>query len=145
MAEGGLRYNRFHVTAMCSPTRAAMLTGRNHHAVGFGSIGEFSTAFPGYSALLQMGRRRAILKPRQALAAVASDPFRRCPRTDPHSLGRLLERHLRPTDTIDEQPSPTRSEPRVTVQIHPGLPRRLRFAATSIQGARMNNAPRNYS
>jgi arylsulfatase len=52
MAEGGLRYNRFHVTAMCSPTRAAVLTGRNHHAVGFGSIGEFSTAFPGYSALL---------------------------------------------------------------------------------------------
>jgi arylsulfatase A-like enzyme len=53
MAERGLSYNRFHVTAMCAPTRAAMLTGRNHHSVGFGSIGEFSTAFPGYSALLQ--------------------------------------------------------------------------------------------
>ena len=36
MAEEGLRYNRFHVTAMCSPTRAALLTGRNHHAVGMG-------------------------------------------------------------------------------------------------------------
>jgi arylsulfatase len=35
MADAGLRYNRFHVTALCSPTRAALLTGRNHHAVGF--------------------------------------------------------------------------------------------------------------
>ena len=50
MAEAGLRYNRFHVTALCSPTRAALLTGRNNHAVGFGSIGEFSSGFPGYTA-----------------------------------------------------------------------------------------------
>ena len=48
MADGGLRYNRFHVTALCSPTRAALLTGRNSHAVGFGSVGEFSTGFAGY-------------------------------------------------------------------------------------------------
>ena len=52
MADGGLRYNRFHVTALCSPTRAALLTGRNNHAVGFGSVGEFSTGFPGYTAVL---------------------------------------------------------------------------------------------
>ncbi len=52
MAEGGLKYNRFHVTALCSPTRAALLTGRNNHAVGFGSIGEFAGGFPGYSASL---------------------------------------------------------------------------------------------
>ena len=50
MAEAGLRYNRFHVTALCSPTRAALLTGRNNHAVGFGSIGELSSGFPGYTA-----------------------------------------------------------------------------------------------
>ena len=52
IAEGGLRYNRFHVTALCSPTRAALLTGRNSHTVGFGSIGEFAGGFPGYSAIL---------------------------------------------------------------------------------------------
>ena len=52
MAGEGLRYNRFHVTAMCSPTRAALLTGRNHHAVGMGGIPEFSGGFPGYSAML---------------------------------------------------------------------------------------------
>ena len=52
MADGGLKYNRFHVTALCSPTRASLLTGRNNHSVGFGSIGEFAGGFPGYSAIL---------------------------------------------------------------------------------------------
>ncbi|MGZ4885255.1 MAG: sulfatase-like hydrolase/transferase, partial [Halobacteriota archaeon] len=45
----GLTYNCFHVTALCSPTRAALLTGRNHHRVGFGSVAEFPGPFPGYS------------------------------------------------------------------------------------------------
>ena len=49
VADAGLRYNRFHVTAVCSPTRAATLTGRNHHSVGFGSLGELPGPFPGYS------------------------------------------------------------------------------------------------
>jgi len=48
--EMGLTYNRFHVTAVCSPTRAALLTGRNQHRVGFGSIAEYPGPFPGYSA-----------------------------------------------------------------------------------------------
>ncbi|MFO0905177.1 MAG: sulfatase-like hydrolase/transferase [Pirellulales bacterium] len=50
LAKRGLRYNRFHVTALCSPTRAALLSGRNHHAVGFGSIAEFAGGYPGYNA-----------------------------------------------------------------------------------------------
>lgn len=47
----GLTYNRFHVTAVCSPTRAALLTGRNHHRVGMGGIAEFPGPFPGYTGI----------------------------------------------------------------------------------------------
>jgi arylsulfatase len=50
LANRGLRYNRFHVTALCSPTRAALLSGRNHHAVGFGSVAEFAGGWPGYNS-----------------------------------------------------------------------------------------------
>jgi len=50
--EMGLTYNRFHVTAVCSPTRAAMLTGRNHHRVGMGGIAEFPGPYPGYTGQL---------------------------------------------------------------------------------------------
>ncbi len=52
IAQNGLRYNRFHTTALCSPTRAALLTGRNHHSVGSGVIGEAGTGFPGYSGII---------------------------------------------------------------------------------------------
>ena len=51
LAAGGLKYNRFHTTALCAPTRQALLTGRNHHSVGMGSITETATAAPGYSAV----------------------------------------------------------------------------------------------
>jgi arylsulfatase A-like enzyme/uncharacterized membrane protein len=47
----GVTYNRFHVTAVCSPTRAALLTGRNHHRVGMGGIAEFPGPFPGYTGV----------------------------------------------------------------------------------------------
>ena len=49
VAGGGLRYQRFHVTAVCSSTRAALLTGRNHHAVGMGVTEEAALGFPGYT------------------------------------------------------------------------------------------------
>ena len=52
LAAGGLRYNRFHTTALCSPTRQALLTGRNHHSVGMGGITEIATSAPGYCSIL---------------------------------------------------------------------------------------------
>src|SRR5881227_2314504 len=51
LAKEGLKYNRFHTTALCSPTRAAMLSGRNHHTVGMGGITEIATSAPGYNSL----------------------------------------------------------------------------------------------
>ena len=50
IAAGGLRYTKFHSTALCSPTRAALLTGRNHHSAGFGVVAEIATGFPGYNS-----------------------------------------------------------------------------------------------
>jgi arylsulfatase A-like enzyme len=52
LAAGGLRFNRFHTTALCSPTRQALLTGRNHHSAGMGGITEIATGAPGYSSVL---------------------------------------------------------------------------------------------
>ncbi|KKN40544.1 hypothetical protein LCGC14_0732440, partial [marine sediment metagenome] len=46
LAEGGLRYNNFHTTALCSPTRACLLTGRNHHTVGMRAVSNFNSGFP---------------------------------------------------------------------------------------------------
>ena len=52
IASMGLRYTQFHTTSLCSPTRAALITGRNHHSVGFGVIGEASTGYPGYNSII---------------------------------------------------------------------------------------------
>jgi arylsulfatase A-like enzyme len=52
IASMGLRYTQFHSTALCSPTRAALITGRNHHSVGFGVISEMATGFPGYDSVI---------------------------------------------------------------------------------------------
>jgi arylsulfatase len=52
IAKMGLRYTQFHSTALCSPTRAALITGRNHHSVGFGVITEQSTGYPGYDSII---------------------------------------------------------------------------------------------
>jgi arylsulfatase A-like enzyme len=51
LAAGGLKYNRFHTTALCSPTRQALLTGRNHHSAGMGGITEIATGAPGYCSV----------------------------------------------------------------------------------------------
>jgi arylsulfatase len=52
VADNGLRYNMYHTTALCSPTRAALITGRNHHSVASGDITEFATGYPGYNSLV---------------------------------------------------------------------------------------------
>ena len=53
VADTGLRYNNIHSTALCSPTRAALITGRNHHSAGFGVISEQATGFPGYNSIIE--------------------------------------------------------------------------------------------
>ena len=64
IAEQGLRYTNFHSTSLCSPTRAAIITGRNHHSVGNGVVGEISTGFPGYDSIIpiEKGTIGTILK-----------------------------------------------------------------------------------
>ena len=52
IANNGLRYTNFHSTALCSPTRAALITGRNHHSAGFGVVSEQATGFPGYNSII---------------------------------------------------------------------------------------------
>ncbi len=53
IAKDGLRYTNFHSTSLCSPTRAALITGRNHHVAGFGVVGEIATGFPGYDSVIR--------------------------------------------------------------------------------------------
>lgn len=65
LAAGGRRYNNFHTTSMCSPTRASLLTGRNHHAVGMGMIADWCTGYPGYQGQVtkRAGTLAEMLKP----------------------------------------------------------------------------------
>jgi arylsulfatase len=53
IAQNGLRYTQFHSCALCSPTRAALITGRNHHVAGYGVVGEAATGFPGYDSVIK--------------------------------------------------------------------------------------------
>jgi len=61
IAKQGLRFTNFHSTSLCSPTRAALITGRNHHSVGFGVIGELATGYPGYDSIIPI-EKGTILK-----------------------------------------------------------------------------------
>ncbi|MGB7564692.1 MAG: arylsulfatase [Prochlorococcaceae cyanobacterium] len=64
IAKSGLRYTNFHSVSLCSPTRAALITGRNHHSAGFGVVGEIATGFPGYDSIIpiEKGTIGTILK-----------------------------------------------------------------------------------
>jgi len=101
LAAGGLRYSNFHTTALCSPTRACLLTGRNHHSVGMGRITDLATGFPGYDARIprSAGMLPEMLVP-QGYAAYAVGKWHLTPEEDMHlgasrstwPLGRGFER-----------------------------------------------------
>jgi arylsulfatase A-like enzyme len=101
LAAGGLRYTNFHTTALCSPTRAALLTGRNHHANGMGRVAELATGFPGYDGRIPRANAMlpAILVP-AGYAAWAVGKWHLTPEDETHlgasrarwPLGRGFER-----------------------------------------------------
>jgi arylsulfatase A-like enzyme len=88
LATGGLRYNRFHVTSICSSTRAALLTGRNHHAVGVGMTMETPLGFPGYTGRIPA---TAALLPRvlrdNGYSTLAVGKWHLCPRGEYSASG----------------------------------------------------------
>src|SRR5438105_10238274 len=88
LAAGGLRYNRFHVTALCSPTRACLLTGRNHHAVGMGFLTDIPIGFPGYNGRIP---KSAALLPRilrdAGYSTFAVGKWHLCPRGEYSASG----------------------------------------------------------
>ncbi|MBV9485032.1 MAG: arylsulfatase [Frankiaceae bacterium] len=101
LAAGGLRYRNFHTTSLCSPTRACLLTGRNHHSNGMGRIIELATGFPGYNAMIPRsnGMLPELLVP-QGYAAYAVGKWHLTPDEECHlaaprgrwPLGRGFER-----------------------------------------------------
>ncbi len=102
LAAGGLRYSSFHTTALCSPTRACVLTGRNHHAAGMGRIVDLATGFPGYDARIprSCALLPAMLTP-HGYAAYAVGKWHLTPEDEEHQgarrdrwpLGRGFERY----------------------------------------------------
>jgi hypothetical protein len=76
LAGNGLKFNRFHTTALCSPTRQAMLTGRNHHSVNMGGICEIATSAPGYTSVLP--KNKAPLAMTLKLNGYATAQFGKC-------------------------------------------------------------------
>jgi arylsulfatase A-like enzyme len=76
LAKGGLKFNRFHTTALCSPTRQALLTGRNHHSVNMGAICEVATSAPGYTSVLP--KNKAPLAMTLKLNGYATAQFGKC-------------------------------------------------------------------
>jgi len=76
LAKNGLKFNRFHTTALCSPTRQALLTGRNHHSVNMGGICEIATSAPGYSSVLP--KNKAPLAMTLKLNGYSTSQFGKC-------------------------------------------------------------------
>jgi arylsulfatase A-like enzyme len=85
LADEGLRYNRFHTTALCSPSRAALLSGRNHHSVHTGTITEMATGFPGYDG--QWPKQAASIAEILKGNAYSTAAFGKWHNTPDHELG----------------------------------------------------------
>jgi len=75
IASMGLRYTQFHTTSLCSPTRAALITGRNHHSVGFGVVTEFSTGYPGYDSVIPLDSVTIVGIPQGAAPSILNRSF----------------------------------------------------------------------
>ncbi|HUE60341.1 MAG TPA: sulfatase-like hydrolase/transferase, partial [Acidimicrobiales bacterium] len=91
LAAGGLRYNRFHVTSICSSTRAALLTGRNHHAVGVGMTMETPLGYPGYTGRIPASAATMARVLRDAgYSTVAAGKWHLCPRGEYSASGPML-------------------------------------------------------
>ena len=119
IANEGLRYNRMFSTALCSPTRAALITGRNHHSAGFGVISEQSTGFPGYNSiidkdkatigrvLLDNGYSTVVVRQGPQHAGVRGQPGRALrPVADRHGLRVLLRLRRRRRQPVAAEPVP---------------------------------------
>ena len=132
LAAGGAPFNRFHVTSLCSPTRASFFTGRNHHAVGMGFLADIPLAFPGYHARLAEDGRRppAPVARRRVLHAGRRQVAPDAPLA---ALGRRALRHLaaRPRLRALLRLPPGRHQPLGT---EPGLRQPLHRAAASARG-----------
>ena len=91
IAQAGLRYTNFHSTSLCSPTRAAIITGRNHHSVRFGVVGEIATGFPGYDSIIpiEKGTIGTILKANGYATSSTTRPFTSRARPDRSINGRM--------------------------------------------------------
>ena len=119
IANEGLRYNRVFSTALCSPTRAALITGRNHHSAGFGVISEQSTGFPGYNSIIgkdkatigrilkDNGYSTVVVRQGPQRAGLRGQPGRAVrPVADRHGLRVLLRLRRRRRQPVAAEPVP---------------------------------------
>ena len=117
IANAGLRYTNFHSTSLCSPTRAALITGRNHHSAGFGVVSEAATGFPGYNSyigkdnatigriLLENGYRTSWYRQGSQHADLDCKPGRAVrPMADRHGLRALLRFRWRRCEPMAAEP-----------------------------------------
>ena len=135
VAKDGLRYTRFHTTALCSPSRAALLSGRNHHTVAMGGITEIATSAPGYSSVRpnSMAPLPEILR----LNGYSTAQFGKChevPVWEASPLDRSIAGRRAPalnTSTVSLRARPTNGIPRFTRARKPSNRRRRPKRATT--------------